>query len=106
MIGCDKRLEVAGTANDGASALRAIVSLRADLVLLDVDMPGMDGLSTLKEMKTQEMKVPVIMCSALTQRGAAGVTIEASRLRPARSDYVAKPFWTTLARSRRSNPRP
>jgi len=88
VIGCDNRLEVAGTANDGASALRAIVAIRPDLVLLDVDMPGMDGLSTLKEMKAQGMKVPVIMCSALTQRGAR-VTIEA--LASGASDYVAKP---------------
>jgi two-component system chemotaxis response regulator CheB len=63
-------------------------SLAPDLVLLDVEMPVMDGLSTLKEMKNKARKVPVIMCSSLTQRGAT-VTIEA--LASGAADYVAKP---------------
>jgi two-component system chemotaxis response regulator CheB len=88
VVGVDKRLEVAGTASDGASALRAMDSLTPDLVLLDVEMPVMDGLSTLKEMKNKPRKVPVIMCSSLTQRGAK-VTIEA--LASGAADYVAKP---------------
>jgi two-component system chemotaxis response regulator CheB len=88
VISVDKRLEVAGTASDGASALRAMDSLTPDLVLLDVEMPVMDGLSTLKEMKNKARKVPVIMCSSLTQRGAK-VTIEA--LASGAADYVTKP---------------
>jgi two-component system, chemotaxis family, protein-glutamate methylesterase/glutaminase len=84
----DQRLEVAGTASDGASALRTMDSLRPDLILLDVEMPVMDGLSTLKQMKSRGMRVPVIMCSSLTQRGAK-VTIEA--LASGAADYVAKP---------------
>jgi two-component system chemotaxis response regulator CheB len=88
VIGVDKRLEVAGTANDGASALRAMDALAPDLILLDVEMPVMDGLSTLKAMRNKPRKVPVIMCSSLTQRGAK-VTIEA--LASGAADYVAKP---------------
>lgn len=84
----DTRLEVAGTASDGASALRAMDSLNPDLVLLDVEMPVMDGLSTLKQMKAKGRREPVIMCSSLTQRGAK-VTIEA--LASGAADYVAKP---------------
>ncbi len=84
----DKRLDVAGTAIDGASALRAMDSLCPDLILLDVEMPVMDGLSTLKQMKAKGRRVPVIMCSSLTQRGAK-VTIEA--LASGAADYVAKP---------------
>ncbi len=84
----DKRLEVAGTAIDGASALRAMDNLCPDLILLDVEMPVMDGLSTLKQMKAKGRRVPVIMCSSLTQRGAK-VTIEA--LACGAADYVAKP---------------
>ncbi|MGA2807674.1 MAG: chemotaxis response regulator protein-glutamate methylesterase [Terracidiphilus sp.] len=81
-------LEVAGTAADGASALNAIEALRPGLVLLDVEMPVMDGLVTLKKLRARGHKVPVIMCSALTRRGAT-VTIEA--LAVGASDYVAKP---------------
>jgi two-component system chemotaxis response regulator CheB len=81
-------LEVAGTAADGASALNAIALERPDLVLLDVEMPLMDGLVTLRRLRAQGHRMPVIMCSSLTQRGA-GVTIEA--LASGASDYVAKP---------------
>lgn len=81
-------LEVAGAAADGATALGLIDSLRPDLVLLDVDMPVMDGLATLRNLRARGQTMPVIMCSALTQRGAK-VTIEA--LAGGASDYVAKP---------------
>jgi two-component system chemotaxis response regulator CheB len=88
VIASDRRLEVAGTAIDGASALRAMDSIKPDLVLLDVEMPGLDGLSTLKQMRELGRRVPVIMCSSLTQRGAK-VTIEA--LASGAADYVTKP---------------
>jgi two-component system chemotaxis response regulator CheB len=88
VVSSDSRLEVAGTASDGLNALQSLDSLRPDLVLLDVEMPGMDGLKTLKQMKARGKSIPVIMCSALTQRGAK-VTIEA--LASGAADYVAKP---------------
>ena len=94
VIASDRRLEVAGTAIDGASALRAMDSIKPDLVLLDVEMPGIDGLSTLKQMKELGRRVPVIMCSSLTQRGAK-VTIEA--LASGASDYVTKPSGSPRA---------
>lgn len=80
--------EVAGTAGDGESALQLIEELRPDLVLLDVEMPVMDGLATLRKLRSRGHKMPVIVCSALTQRGGR-VTIEA--LASGASDYVAKP---------------
>jgi len=81
-------LEVAGTAADGRSALSAIETLHPDLILLDVEMPVMDGLLTLSRLRSLGHTMPVIMCSSLTQRGAK-VTIEA--LACGASDYVAKP---------------
>jgi two-component system chemotaxis response regulator CheB len=84
----DSGLEVAGTAADGASALSSIGVIHPDLILLDVEMPVMDGLITLRELRRRGHKMPVIMCSSLTQRGAK-VTIEA--LAGGASDYVAKP---------------
>jgi two-component system, chemotaxis family, protein-glutamate methylesterase/glutaminase len=88
----DAGLEVAGTAANGETALSAIETLRPDLVLLDVEMPVMDGLATLRKLRARGHKMPVIMCSSLTQRGAK-VTIEA--LACGASDYVAKPAGQT-----------
>jgi len=88
VVTSDAGLEVAGTAANGEAALGAIETLRPDLVLLDVEMPVMDGLATLKRLRALGHRMPVIMCSSLTQRGAR-VTIEA--LAGGASDYVAKP---------------
>jgi two-component system, chemotaxis family, protein-glutamate methylesterase/glutaminase len=82
------RFEVAGTAADGASALNLLQTSQVDIILLDVEMPVMDGLATLRALRQQWRKIPVIMCSSLTQRGAR-VTIEA--LACGASDYVTKP---------------
>jgi two-component system chemotaxis response regulator CheB len=84
----DANLEVVGTAADGASALSSLALNRPDLILLDVEMPVMDGLVTLRELRRRGNRMPVIMCSSLTQRGAR-VTIEA--LAGGASDYVTKP---------------
>src|SRR5271165_1380923 len=88
VLSSDPALQVAGTAPDGASALESIATLAPDLILLDVEMPIMDGLTTLKKLRSMGQRLPVIMCSALTQRGAR-VTIEA--LAHGASDYVTKP---------------
>jgi len=84
----DAQLEVVGTAADGASALNALQTLQPDIILLDVEMPVMDGLTTLRALRQRWSKIPVIMCSSLTQRGAK-VTIEA--LASGAADYVSKP---------------
>ena len=88
VLSTDAQLEVAGTAVDGAAALQAVSTLAPDLLLLDVEMPVMDGLTTLKRLRAAGHRLPVIMCSSLTQRGAR-VTIEA--LASGAADYVAKP---------------
>lgn len=88
VIAGDPLLEVVGGAGDGASAMDAIASVNPDLVLLDVEMPRMDGLETLRAIRARGSQIPVIMVSAVTQRGAR-VTIEA--LAGGASDYVTKP---------------
>src|SRR6185437_1669090 len=80
--------EVAGTVADGAAALAALDTLRPDVMLLDVEMPVMDGLTTLRQLRARGNRMPVIMCSSLTQRGAR-ITVEA--LSSGASDSVAKP---------------
>ncbi len=88
VVSSDESLEVFGTATNGQLGLQAIDSLHPDLVLMDVEMPVMDGLATLKALRTRSHQPPVILCSSLTQRGAR-VTIEALAL--GASDYIAKP---------------
>ena len=66
----EERLEVVGTAADGASALNSLQVVQPDIILLDVEMPVMDGLATLRLLRQRWSRIPVIMCSSLTQRGA------------------------------------
>jgi two-component system, chemotaxis family, protein-glutamate methylesterase/glutaminase len=88
VVNSDAHCEVAGTAADGASALDSLPVINPDVVLLDVEMPVMDGLATLRALRQRSNSVPVIMCSSLTHRGAK-VTIDA--LASGAADYVAKP---------------
>lgn len=86
-------IEVVGSASSGHLALSKIPQLHPDAITLDVEMPGMNGIQTLAEIRRLYPKITVIMCSTLTERGAA-VTLEALSLGAA--DYVTKP---TSARS-------
>jgi two-component system chemotaxis response regulator CheB len=84
----DDALEVAGVAANGKIALQKIPQCNPDLVTLDVEMPEMNGIETVKEIRRQWPNLPVIMVSTLTARGAM-TTIEA--LNAGATDYVTKP---------------
>lgn len=84
----DARLEVVGSAANGKVALAKIPQLNPDLITLDVEMPVMDGLATLREVRKLYPRLPVIMFSTLTEKGAR-TTLDA--LESGASDYVAKP---------------
>jgi len=88
ILGEDPRLEVVGTAPNGRIGLQKISQVNPDVVTLDIEMPEMDGLETLRELRHTWPALPVIMFSALTERGAAA-TLEALSL--GASDYVTKP---------------
>jgi two-component system, chemotaxis family, protein-glutamate methylesterase/glutaminase len=70
-ISADPELEVAGTAMNGRIALAKFPMLKPDIVLLDIEMPEMDGLETVRELRKIDTRVPIIMFSTLTERGAA-----------------------------------
>lgn len=78
MIESDPGLRVSATAQTGTEALEKIISLKPDVVTLDVEMPGLNGIETLKRIM-QESPRPVIMVSSLTQEGAE-TTLEALAL--------------------------
>ena len=84
----DPALEVVGTAANGRIGLAKISQVNPDLVTLDVEMPEMNGLQTLVELRKSYPRLPVIMFSTLTARGA-GTTLDALSL--GASDYVTKP---------------
>src|SRR5262245_46533776 len=84
----DPALDVVGTAADGQIALNRLAALQPDVVLLDLEMPVMDGLQTLVALRKTHPRLPVIMFSRHTQRGVEA-TVQALTL--GADDYVPKP---------------
>jgi len=80
-------VEVVGFASNGSIALARIPQLNPDVITLDIEMPEMDGLETLRQLRQQYPQVRVVMFSTLTERGAA-MTLQALAL--GADDYVAK----------------
>lgn len=83
----DPELEVLGSASNGAIALQRIPQLHPDVLTLDIEMPEMNGLDTLRRLRVDDPDLRVIMCSTLTEHGAA-VTLDALAL--GADDYVTK----------------
>jgi sigma-B regulation protein RsbU (phosphoserine phosphatase) len=85
------------TAESGLVALATIRSQAFDLVLLDVMMPGVDGYTVLRELKSdpETRDIPVIMISALDELDSVTRCIEAGA-----EDYLPKPFDPTLLEAR------
>lgn len=80
-------LEVVGDAADGPAALAQAEALQPDVVTMDVNMPGMDGVEAVRQLVARR-PTPVVMLSAHTQQGAR-VTLDA--LQAGAVDFLAKP---------------
>jgi len=88
IVDAEPDMMVATTAPNGRVALDALKHMPIDVVLLDIEMPELDGLSALPKILSQYPATRVIMASSLTQSGAE-VTMQALALGAA--DYIAKP---------------
>ena len=88
VLEADPEVTVAATAPNGRVALQKVPMVAPDVVVLDVEMPVMDGLETLRALRDERPDLPVIMFSSLTERGAS-TTLDALAL--GARDYVAKP---------------
>lgn len=88
MINEENDMEVISTARNGEEMLTKLTTLKPDVVTLDVEMPKMDGISALKNLKDRGIEVKVIMLSSLTT-SSSKLTLECLHLGAA--DFIAKP---------------
>ncbi|WP_258724189.1 protein-glutamate methylesterase/protein-glutamine glutaminase [Cellulomonas sp. NS3] len=84
----DPAIDVVGTAANGQIALTKVEQLAPDLVTMDIEMPVMDGIGAVRALRASGSRVPIIMFSTLTERGASA-TLDA--LAAGATDYVTKP---------------
>ncbi|WP_353068709.1 chemotaxis response regulator protein-glutamate methylesterase [Tunturibacter empetritectus] len=82
------RMVLCGVALDGVDCLESVKRLSPDVLVLDLEMPRLNGLEVLRRLQVEYPGLPVIMCSAHTERGARS-TLEA--LACGAADYVTKP---------------
>lgn len=85
-------------AEDGLQGLAAIAARPFDAVLLDIEMPGLDGIGVLEKLRESGAAPPVIVISALTDMAAVVRCIELGA-----EDFLPKSFDPTLLRARLSN---
>ncbi|MCA9150282.1 MAG: response regulator, partial [Planctomycetales bacterium] len=88
VISANPRCQLVYSAKNGQEAVDNFKSVAPDLVLLDVEMPVLDGIEAVKQLKALDADLPIIMCSSLTSRGGQA-TIEA--LANGANDYITKP---------------
>ncbi len=88
LLDADPEITVIGTAASGSIALEKLRQLAPDCVTMDVEMPGLDGIQTVRELRKTHPRLPVVMFSTLTERSASA-TLDA--LAAGASDYVCKP---------------
>jgi len=83
----DNGFDVVGEAGDGEEAVRLVEELRPDLVVMDVKMPKLDGISAAEQINASGHIAPVVLLTAFSQRELVERAAEAGALA-----YVVKPF--------------
>jgi len=92
--------ELAGTASDGEAALRMIAMLSPDLVLLDIAMPGLDGIAVARLLDAQPDPPAIIFCTAFQDHALAAFEVAAADylLKPVEPDRLQRAFARVRAR--------
>lgn len=88
IVESDPALVLVGKAMNGAFALKKLETLEVDIIVLDLEMPEMNGIEFLKRRKELKLEIPVIILSSVARRGAE-ITMEALAL--GASDFIKKP---------------
>ncbi|QGU95045.1 chemotaxis-specific protein-glutamate methyltransferase CheB [Clostridium bovifaecis] len=88
ILNSQEDIEVINTARNGEDLLLKLSKDIPDVITLDVEMPKMDGITTLKEMKMRNCAVPVIMLSSISK---TGTTLTMECLENGAFDFIAKP---------------
>lgn len=88
----DPDIEVVGVANDPLIAMEKIPRLQPDVMTLDLEMPRMDGLTYLRQLKAEKSKLPVLVISSLTQQGSQ---LALQAMEAGASDVLGKPDGST-----------
>ncbi|MCZ8515710.1 response regulator [Paenibacillus filicis] len=79
--------EIVGEASNGLEAVNAYMSIRPDVVTMDITMPEMDGVTAVREIRKLDPQAKIIMCSAMGQKAMVVEAITAGA-----KDFVVKPF--------------
>ncbi|WP_284328104.1 protein-glutamate methylesterase/protein-glutamine glutaminase [Demequina litorisediminis] len=87
-LASDPAIEVVGVAQNGSIALTKVEALKPDLITMDIEMPVMDGIETVRALRAKGVRTPIVMFSTLTSHGASS-TLDA--LASGATDYVTKP---------------
>ncbi|SDJ11052.1 two-component system, chemotaxis family, response regulator CheB [Frankineae bacterium MT45] len=96
------QIEIVASAANGQLALDALETTPVDVIVLDIEMPVLDGVNTVRALRRSGRHMPVIMFSTLTERGAR-ITFDA--LAAGATDYVTKPAHSNSIEESRNNVR-
>lgn len=92
-LGNIANVKVVAVASNGRLAIERLLQENIDLLILDIEMPEMNGVETLKQMKAKNIQCKVLVFSSVTKRGSEA-TLEALSL--GASDFVTKPDAQSL----------